>query len=335
MAKRDIIVVGGSAGSVEAMRELLEGLPKSFPGSIFFVLHLPRESKSLLPEILSRSGFPTRHPQDGERIARGQAYVAPPDRHLLLERDRMRLVNGPRHNRHRPAIDPLFLSAARVFGPRAMGVILSGSLDDGTAGLHEIKRRGGLAFVQDPQTAIASSMPLNAIKYVEIDHSGPVSDLAERIARHVDDTVTDEPPPPDQRLDEQILGHLGMHANMDAIGTPSVFTCPDCHGTLWVAEGDGPARFQCRVGHSFTAEGLLADHEHSLEESLWSALRALEENISLRRHIAERMRRIAENGAADRIEEMANESEEHLAQLRAVLISRSPGRAVDTSDEAR
>jgi two-component system, chemotaxis family, protein-glutamate methylesterase/glutaminase len=324
MANRDIVVVGGSAGGIEPMGTLLSLIPKDIPAAIFFVLHVPSTRNSLLPEILSRSGFEVRQPVDGEPIRHGQVRVAPPDRHMLLERERVRVLFGPRHNRHRPAIDPLFRTATREFGARVIGVILSGSLDDGTAGLYAIKRRGGLAFVQDPQTAVMSSMPQSAIEQVAVDFVGPVRDLARQIVKHVNDRVPDDPPAPDRRLEEEIRAHLGVRADMDALGMPSVFTCPECHGTLWIADASGPPMFQCRVGHGYTAASLLSDHEASVETALWSAARALDENISMRRHIAERMREINDERSAETIEETTREAEAHAQKLREILRSRGP-----------
>jgi len=329
MAHRDIIVVGGSAGSIEPMGEILSAVPRDLPAAWFFVLHVPSESVSHLPEILSRSGYPARHAVDGEKVEPGRVYVAPTDRHLMLENGNVRVVLGPRHNRHRPSIDPLFRSAAKWYGTRVIGVILSGSLDDGSAGLHAIKSHGGIAYVQDPETALVPSMPLNAMAQVVVDGWGTPSELASLIARRVCETIPAEEPKPDAQLDEEIAGHLGMHTDMDTFGKPSVFTCPECHGTLWVSDRSGLPQFQCRVGHSYTMKSLLADHEATLESILWSATRALEENISLRRHIAHRMRATNQANAADAIEKTAIEAEAHAEKLRALLVSRAPRKDLD------
>src|SRR6185312_5574063 len=165
LAVRDIIVIGCSVGGVEALQKVVGGLPAGFPGSLFVVLHIAPETYSVLPNILSRAGkLPARHAVDGELIRQGSIYVAPPDHHLVLEDGRMRLTRGPKENRHRPAIDPLFRSAARWYGPRVIGVVLTGALDDGTAGLMCIKNNGGLAIVQDPEEAFCSSMPRSAVE---------------------------------------------------------------------------------------------------------------------------------------------------------------------------
>jgi two-component system chemotaxis response regulator CheB len=186
MPHRDIVVVGASAGGIEALRELFAGLPPNFGAPVFVVLHLPAEAGSMLPEILSRAGpLPAVNPQDGDPILPGRVYVAPPDQHLLLEPGRVRLQRGPKEHRHRPAVDPLFRTAARAYGDRVVGVILTGALDDGTAGLLEIKKAGGLAVVQDPAGAVAPGMPRSALANVEVDHKLRLREIAPLLTRIV------------------------------------------------------------------------------------------------------------------------------------------------------
>ncbi|MDP9364956.1 MAG: chemotaxis protein CheB, partial [Chloroflexota bacterium] len=183
MAGRNIVVVGASAGGVEALVNLVRGIPANLPVAVFVVLHVPANATSLLPQILTRAGLlPAAHATDGAPIVHGQIVVAPPDHHLLIERDGIRLSRGPRENRSRPAVDPLFRSAARAFGPRAVGVVLSGSLDDGTSGLAAIKARGGVGIVQDPAEAVFPSMPLSAIEHVAVDHRLPASQIGPLLA---------------------------------------------------------------------------------------------------------------------------------------------------------
>src|SRR5205085_2097950 len=196
-----IIVIGASAGGVEASRQVVAGLPDDLPATVFVALHLPPEARSTLPEILARSGpLTASHPRDGEPLRRGHIFVAPPDHHLLLEADRVLVKRGPLHNRHRPAIDPLFRSASLAFGPRVIGVVLSGTLDDGTDGLVTIKRRGGLAVVQDPATALFSGMPASAAGAVEVDHLVPVEGIGPLLGRLAGQSVDREAPPPESRL---------------------------------------------------------------------------------------------------------------------------------------
>lgn len=179
MIGHDIIAIGGSAGSIVALIQLVHSLPRDLPAAVFVVVHSSPKFPSLLPEILQRSGsLPAVHAEDGALIEPGRIYVAPPDRHLLVKGEYMRVVFGPKENRFRPAIDPLFRTVARVYGKRAIGVVLSGLLYDGTAGLFEIKERGGVAIVQDPQEAAVPSMPENAIKHVAVDHILCIEDIA-------------------------------------------------------------------------------------------------------------------------------------------------------------
>lgn len=198
MPGHDIVVVGASAGGVETLVKLVEKLPADLPASVFVVLHIPAQNPSLMPEILSRSGrLKAVHPRDGEAIQQGCIYIAPPDLHLLVEQGHVHLLRGPKENRHRPAIDPLFRSAAAAYGPRVVGVVLTGSLDDGTAGLLAIKRLGGIAIVQDPADALYPSMPLNALEHVNVDYKLPVSEIGPLIAHLAYEPVGKELPTTD------------------------------------------------------------------------------------------------------------------------------------------
>ncbi len=191
MSKHDIVVLGASAGGVEALVQLAHKLPADLPATIFIVLHIPPQSPSMLPTILSRSGrLPAQHPTDGENFKHSQMYIAPPDYHMLLEEGHIRIVRGPKVNRHRPAIDPLFCSAANIYGPRVIGIVLTGALDDGTIGLSAIKQRGGIAIVQDPDEARYASMPQSALEHVKIDYTLPLVEIAPRIVTIVDTEVT-------------------------------------------------------------------------------------------------------------------------------------------------
>ncbi|HEY8599580.1 MAG TPA: chemotaxis protein CheB, partial [Thermomicrobiales bacterium] len=193
----DLIVIGTSAGGVQALLELLDDLPANLPAAICIVIHIPAESPSLLPRILQRrSALPVRHAVDGERIVPGHVYIAPPDHHLLVDPGRLRLRHGPRENRCRPAVDPLFRSAALAYGPRLIGVVLTGALNDGTAGLAIIKRLGGVTIVQDPADALFPGMPASAQRHVAVDYSLPLADIAAaltRVAREPNGPSTVEP----------------------------------------------------------------------------------------------------------------------------------------------
>src|SRR5688572_28477079 len=184
MARKDIVVIGASAGGMEALQKLVSRLPADLPASLFVVWHLSPGLKSILPSVLSKAGaLRAVHPEDGDRIEKGCIYVAPNDHHMLLEKGYIRITKGPKENRFRPAIDPLFRSAAYVYGPRTIGVVMTGALDDGTAGLWTIKLRGGTAIVQEPADALIRSMPLNALDNVEVDYKLPAAEIGELLGR--------------------------------------------------------------------------------------------------------------------------------------------------------
>jgi two-component system, chemotaxis family, protein-glutamate methylesterase/glutaminase len=320
----DIVVIGASAGGVEALMEVTQRLPSDLPAALFVVLHLPRDSRSNLPEILSRSGpLPAKHAKDREAVQRGRIYIAPPDLHMLLDEGFVRLWRGPHHNWLRPGVDPLFESAARAYGSRVVGVVLSGALDDGTAGLARIKRAGGIAIVQDPSTAPHPGMPESARAYVAVDRTVPIRGMAAAIDSAVREPVPERAAAANAAPGDEEEWSLPMSANSmeGANGKPAVYACPECHGTLWEHEEDDVLRFRCRVGHTFSSEGLLHGHDGDLDATLWAALRALEENASLRRRLARRMRTRQVPALAERYETHAEESERHAGMLRTLLTS--------------
>jgi two-component system chemotaxis response regulator CheB len=295
MNGHDIITVGASAGGVEALGTLVEGLPADLPASVFVTLHVPSHGFSALPQILSRRGpLPAQHARDGEVIVPGRIYVAPPDHHMLIHPGAIRLSKGPRENGVRPAVDPLFRTAARWYGLRVVGVVLSGMLDDGTAGLLAIKERGGLAVVQHPDDAMFPGMPRAALDVVAIDHVLPASGipaLLDRLARDPVAAPADELMPEHMEL-EAAIAEFDLEAiqALDRPGTPSAFACRDCAGVLWeIHEGD-LVRYRCRVGHAWSPTSLMAEQSKSLETALWIAFRALEERAALALRAAGRFR---------------------------------------------
>ncbi len=327
MATRDTIVIGASAGGVEALLEIASALPPDFPASIFIVLHQPPTGKSVLPALLSRVGpLPATHAEDGEVIRTGHIYVAPPDLHMLLEDGRIRLARGPRENRHRPAADPLFRSAARYYRERAVGVVLSGTLDDGSAGLLAIKRNGGTAIVQDPNDALFSGMPENALAVTAVDDCLPLTEIGPRLVQIATESTggeeTDMPARNEDLEFENRIAKADMAAIEDANrpGTPSQFGCPECGGVLWEVENDKIVRFRCRVGHAYSAESLLESQTEGMEAALWSALRALEEKASLTRRLADRASAQAHHAAAKRFSEQMLTADAHANTIRAVLL---------------
>jgi two-component system, chemotaxis family, protein-glutamate methylesterase/glutaminase len=318
--------VGASAGGVEALSQLVHHLPGNLAASVFVVLRMPAHATSLLPHILSRNGpLPAAHPFDSEEIRPGRISIAPPDHHLLLHGGRIRLSRGPRENGHRPAVDPLFRTAARSYGRRVVGVIFSGTLDDGTAGLSAIKQRGGVTVVQAPGEALYPGMPHSALASVEVDHCSSVAEIGKMLASLARDPVSDpggEPMPEDIAMESEIAAF-----DLDAIqsgrrpGTPSGFGCPDCGGSLRELHDGELIRFRCRVGHAWTTNSLLARQSEGLETALWTALRALEERAVLCNRVAERLRNRGTVTAARRFQEQSQDARRRAAILREVLVS--------------
>jgi two-component system chemotaxis response regulator CheB len=293
MAK-DIIVVGASAGGIEALRVLAGGLPADLPASLFVVLHTSPESPAMLPNILDRSGsLPALSPNDGDRIRRGTIYVAPPDRHLLIEPNLVRVTRGPKENRFRPAVDPLFRSAAQTYGPRVVGVILTGYLDDGTAGLWTVKQLGGTAVVQDPADALVPFMPLNAVTHVKVDYCLPLEEIAPLLVRLTSAAVAEEGAfqvPKEVEIEVNIAKEQkALDAGVLQLGEPSNYACPECHGVLLQLQEGTLFRFRCHTGHAYSIESLLADITEKMDDALWNSIRAFEEGELFMRHMAEHL----------------------------------------------
>ena len=286
MSRCNVIVVGASAGGVEALLRLVANLPADLDAAVGIALHTPENSPSVLPAILTRHGsLPATHADDGDALVHGHIYVAPPGCHLVVKRHTVRAVNGPHENGHRPSVDPLFRSAARAHRRRAMGVILSGSLDDGTAGLTAIKAHGGAALVQDPNDALFDGMPSSAIENVSVDFVGSIDAIAHELVRRTEllrndqsgDHVSEEFP---EELD--IVEMDRGRSDPDTWNAmPSQFTCPECHGSLWEVKDGALVRYRCRTGHAYSPDTLASEQTHSIEEALFMALRALEENAAL------------------------------------------------------
>ncbi len=274
MANRNIVVMGASAGGLSALNRITKQLPENLNAAVFIVWHVSPYSTSLLPDILSRSGkLQAKHPADGESIQKGKIYVAPPDRHLLLEADGIRLAKGPKENRFRPAVDPLFRSAAYAYGARVVGVVLTGALDDGTAGLWAIKDRGGIAVVQDPAEAEQPSMPSSALNNVQVDYCLPISEIPPLLVTLTQQTVEEAGPPVSKQLEIETkiaLGADSAELDVTQLGKISEFTCPDCHGSLTRINNGNLQRFRCHTGHSFSNGSLLAELTDSVEQSLWN-----------------------------------------------------------------
>ena len=337
MQCRNIVVVGGSAGAVEALRAMIRTVPADFPASVFVTIHFPEGGRSVLPQILTRAGpLPAAHPSDGEAIEPGRIYVAPPDHHLLVHDGTVQLSRGPRENGYRPAVDPMFRSAAVRFGPRVIGVVLSGNLDDGTSGLGAIKRHGGLALVQDPRDAVFDSMPRSAIGHVRVDRVATACELGTVIVDRVNELVPDGATGSvlhDARESEYSEGDVSAIESPDEHpGEVSAFSCPDCGGVLWrMQEGDF-VRFRCRVGHGWTAEALIAEQADQVDDALRAALRALEDRASLLRTIAARYVRSGCKSLASRFDAQAAQVEARARLVRDLVLRH---RDIEINEAAR
>lgn len=324
-----LFVIGGSAGAIEAVRELLNLLPRGFPCPILVVIHTPVDAPGSLSAVLQRdSKLIVQSATDGTAIRGGHVYIAPPNYHMTVRDSRVRLLTGPVENRHRPSIDPLFHSAAQQFGPAAVGVVLSGYLDDGSNGLWNIKKAGGVAIAQSPEDAIVPDMPRTAADRVEPQHVVSIKHLAPLMIELAADPIAP------LRATET----ASMAPGNEKIGTPSVFTCPECHGSLWEVDEGGTLRFRCRVGHSFTADTMLEDQSLDVERALWAALRVLEENSELSMRLASKAKQMGRVRAHKRYSERVEESRRNAAVLRELLTKGvrqepKPARTLGEADE--
>lgn len=327
-AARDIVVVGASAGGVEALRQFVAGFQPDLPAAIFVVLHVMPGGTSVLAQILQRhTRLLCAAAQNGDPIEPGRIYVAPPDFHMLLSDEQVIVTRGPRENGHRPAVDPLFRSAAQTFGRRVIGVVLSGALDDGTLGLRMIADAGGRALVQDPKEALYPSMPRSALEYVRSAEPLPVSDMAARICEMISRTMAGvaaaSPTSSQAELTE---------LEMDPAGTPNArltdLTCPECGGTLWETEENGVTRFRCHVGHAYSTGSLDVSQSDALESALWGALRSLQERARLFRRLSQR----ADEQRSRHYGSKAEEAARHAEVLRSLI--ESTGRMPGEADEA-
>jgi two-component system, chemotaxis family, protein-glutamate methylesterase/glutaminase len=326
MIKRDIVVIGASSGGVSALKEVVKTLPEDFQASIFIVLHVAPHSPSILPEILSRSGpLQAIHPEDHEPIKLGKIYVAPPDHHLLVEADHVVVSRGPKENGFRPSVDALFRSAAYRYGPRVIGVVLTGNLDDGTSGLWSIKRMGGLTIVQEPEEALYPSMPANVLEYVEAHYILPVAEIGAVLAR-----LSQEPAPEKPKVSEDGLKRLEMEimiaAHDDAFeiglmdtGELTTFTCPDCHGVLRQIKEGKLIRFRCHTGHAFTMNALLAGITETTEDFIWNAMRSLHESEMLLNHMGKHFQDAGQVEASDMFFKKAEETAERAHTLQSMI----------------
>ncbi len=317
---RDIVVIGGSAGAFEVVRTLLSELPPDLPATLFLVLHLGHASR--LASLLDRaSALPVMEARAGMVPKRGHVYVAVPGKHLLLHDNHILLRRGPRENYARPAIDPLFRSAAATFGPRVIGLVLSGSLSDGSSGLRAIKRCGGLALVQSPDEAIVSSMPRAALRHAEIDEILTTVQLAPMLSRLVRWAAPEPVPVPfDVKLEAAIAAQEIADMKVDdMLGKPSRFTCPECHGALWEIE-DGPLlRYRCHVGHAYTADTVLTSQTEEIDRLLGTLLRSHQERAALAQRMSRHERSQGREALAEQLARRAVEYDSDAQLMKKLL----------------
>jgi two-component system chemotaxis response regulator CheB len=325
MRFHDIIVIGTSAGGVDVLSHLVRALPAGFPASLFVVCHFPPDQRSVLPDILSRSGpLLAVHGRDGDPIYPSQIYVAPSDQHMLLEDGSIKLTRGPRENGYRPAIDPLFRSAGRVYGPRVIGVVLTGALFDGVGGLLAVRAAGGLAVVQDPGDALVPALPLNATEVAGADHIVSAAGLAPLLVDLVrrpapvkgDLTMTD----PLDKLPAVQVQDAEAQKRGERRGALSVFTCPECGGSLWQVDEQNLIRFRCHVGHVYQGEALLGEQKEILEAALWTAIRTFKDRATLSRQLANTERAHGNPEAAGRFDEQAQQAERYGNSIHQYLL---------------
>jgi two-component system chemotaxis response regulator CheB len=312
--------VGASAGGIEALRSLVAQLPPDFPAAVLVVLHLPPKGTSVLPQILARAGaLPAVTAEDGAAVEGGRVYVAPPDRHLLVEHGHLRLDHGTRTNGHRPAIDPLFRSVANEYGPAGAGVVLSGVLDDGTAGLMAIKQAGGVTLAQDPADALYEMMPRTAIEVVSPEHVGTAEQLG-RLLAEIAAGVPPDPPAALHAVREEHLVEVDRGSSDDPQpGHVTGLTCPECNGAIWLDESGAVPRFACRTGHDYSPQSFDAAQADRVEAALWTALRALEERAALYRRMAARRRESGNSRTSERFAIRAESAVQHAFALRELI----------------
>jgi len=327
LVQPQIIFIGASAGGVYAMLELVATLPAGFPAPIFFVQHIGAHRSQLASLLNDRGPNRAVEAQEGDLPAPGTIYVAPPDQHMLLEGGVVRLTRGPKEHHARPAIDPLFRSAALHCGPRAVGVVLTGMLDDGSAGLRAIKDCGGITVVQDPADAHEPSMPQSAMAAVQVDHVTPLHGMG-RLLFELAQPRTQVPgykAPATLRREYAVAAGERTVENLKAIGDPSMFTCPDCGGVLFELRDKRPVRYRCHTGHAFSARSLAATQEQVTDVALWTGLRALQEKESILRRLAEVQKTEGVGNAEDSLREADELAVASAALRKLTLKAPSPG----------
>ncbi len=325
-----LVAIGGSAGALDALRAMVAPLTRNLDMAFVVVVHSSPTHRTRLPQLLAAvSAIPTQMAADGQSIEPGRVYIAPSNMHLMVNDGRLRVIMGPRENSHRPSIDVLFRSAAHVAGPDAVGVVVSGSLDDGSAGLAMIKRHGGTAIVQDPEDARVPDMPRNALASTDVDYILPAAEIGTALVEL--DAVKSNDAPGRSRWHRSLADVNGMPSEED-FGQPSAFVCPECGGTLWELHGEIANHYRCRVGHAYSPETLVEDKTKALEASLWTAVRSLQEQADFMKRVADTARRGSAHLLVHNFEQKRRQALEARDAVRSVLQDLLDGSAVAERD---
>lgn len=333
---RNIIVVGTSAGGLEALDQLVSQLPTDLAASIFIVQHMaPHNSgEALLRRLNRHKAFQAKLAEHGDRFKPGRIYIAPPDNHLLIKETKVLVTKGARENRHRPGIDPLFRSAAVAHGARVIGVVLTGMLDDGTAGLIAIKRCGGVTVVQDPRDAAYSGMPRSALDNSNVDFCVSLSEMGSLLTTLVSQRHGKSKAVPSDIRTEAVIAErvLSDVSQVNGLGDQVPYNCPGCGGVLWEMDTAGEKRYRCHTGHSFTRPTLLASQSEKIEELLWISLRMFEE----RKNLLVSMTKSARTAALKRsTRQRAKETQGYIDRIRGMLLERGSDSPGDTLTQVK
>ncbi len=315
-----VVVIGTSAGGLTALKKLTSQLLNDFPLPVLVVQHISADATGniLLDELNKLNTVKCQHAKSGNSLKPGHLYLAPSGHHLMIGAEmKMLVTKGAQENRYRPAIDPLFQSAAVAFGTGVIGILLTGYLDDGTAGMKAIKRCGGICIVQDPQEAEYPAMPKNALNNVKVDHCLPISEMGALLYKLIPQKLPKSKPVPkdvltESKIAERVLSDL---SSVNQLGDQVPFNCPGCGGVLWHVEKDSSMRFRCHTGHAYTAASLLGEQTKKVEETMWTALRMFEERKNLLTEMAKGEKGVGSHSALER----AKMSQVHIDRIRAIL----------------
>jgi two-component system chemotaxis response regulator CheB len=328
---RDVVVIGTAAGGLEALDQLIGQLPTDLPASIVIVQHMDpgNSGEPLLRRLGRHQAFHPKLAENGERLKPGHLYIAPPDNHLLIKKGKMLVTKGAAENRHRPGIDPLFRSAAASHGSRVIAVVLTGMLDDGTAGLIAVKRCGGVTVVQDPRDAAYSGMPLSALDDADVDYCVSIAEMGPLLVSlvstpHGKNKAVPEDIRTEAAIAERVLSDISQ---VNGLGEQVPYNCPGFGGVLWKIDGPGEKRYRCHTGHSYSGLSLLASQSEKIEEMLWISLRMFEERKNLLTTIA---KDLATSPLRSKNRRLANETQGYIDRVRAMLLDPRSDSFADT-----